>query len=96
MIRDHEARVNITFDGQNFDLPDPVLYYPGGNIRAWEADIRQMAAEAIRTGSVPGVAARRHVDLSNFMVDRFDKPANPGVGQVDHNRVFVRPKTAYG
>ena len=90
MIQAHEARVNITYQGQNFELPDPVQYAAG------DGDIKQWAAEAIRTGSVPGVAADPRVDLANYMVDRFDAPANPGPGQADHNRIFVRPKTAYG
>ena len=85
----HEARVNVTFNGQNFDLPDPV------NFTAGDGDVKGWVAEAIRTGSVPGIAAAPNVDLTNYMVDRFDA-TNPVPGQADFNRIFVRPKTAYG
>jgi hypothetical protein len=89
-MQPHEARVNVTYNGTNFELPDPVHYQAGdGDIKAW-------VTEAIRTGSVPGVAADPAVNLANFMVDRFDAPAAPVAGQRDHNLIQVRPKTAYG
>jgi len=90
MIQAHEARVNITYNGQNFELPDPVHYQAG------DGDIKTWASEAIRTGSVPGVAADPNVNLQNYMVDRFDAPVNPAPGQRDHNLIQIRPKTAYG
>ena len=81
----HEARVNITYNGENFDLPDPVHFQAGdGDIKAW-------VTEAIRTGSVRGVVADAQVDLVNYMVDRFNASAIR-----DHNLIQVRPKTAYG
>lgn len=89
-IEPHEARVNITYNGQNFELPDPVHY------QAADGDIKGWAAEAIRTGSIPGIAADPTVDLREFMVDRFDAPRTPAPGQRDHNLIQVRPKTAYG
>ncbi len=90
MIQAHEARVNVTYDGHNFELPDPVHFNAGdGDIKAW-------VTEAIRTGSIPGVAANPNVDLQNFMVDRFDAPAAAAPGQRDHNLIQLRPKTAYG
>jgi hypothetical protein len=90
MIQPHEARVNVTYNGQNFELPDPVDFKAGdGDVKAW-------VAETIRTGSVPGVVADAAVDLQNYMVDRFDAPLNPAPGQRDHNLIQVRPKTAYG
>jgi hypothetical protein len=90
MIQAHEAMVNVTYNGQNFELPDPVNYTAGdGDIKAW-------VSEAIRTGSIRGVAADPNVDLANFVVDRFDAPADPAPGQRSHNAVFLRPKTAYG
>lgn len=90
MIQPHEARVNVTYNGQNFELPDPVHYQAG------DGDIKNWVAEAIRTGSVRGVAADPNVNLQNYMVDRFDAPAVPAEGQRDHNLIQVRPKTAYG
>jgi hypothetical protein len=90
-MQPHEARVNVTYkDAVNFDLPDPVHYQAGdGDIKAW-------VTEAIRTGSVPGVAADPDVNLANFVVHRFDAPEAPVAGQRNYNLIQVRPKTAYG
>lgn len=90
MIQAHEARVNVTYNGQNFELPDPVHFAAGdGDIKGW-------VAEAIRTGSIAGVQADPNVNLQNYMVDRFDAPAQPVPGQRDYNLIQLRPKTAYG
>ncbi len=80
----HQAQVNITWQGANGDLPDPVPY------DATDAEIRAWATEAVRAG-VPGIVADRRADFSDFVVDRF--PAN---NEVPHNRIFVRPKTPFG
>jgi hypothetical protein len=83
-IRDDEARVNVTWGGQNGDLPDPV------HVDSADGDVKQMLAEASRGGGIPGIAADRNVDLGDFVVDRFaakdDLP----------NRISVRPKTPFG
>ncbi|MCB9760236.1 MAG: hypothetical protein H6739_10410 [Alphaproteobacteria bacterium] len=84
-LRADEARLNITFDGQNGDLLQPVL------VGAADAELLRQAAEAIATGSVPGVRPRGPVDLSGFVVDRF-----PPTAQVPYHRVFVRPSTPFG
>ncbi len=89
-IQPHEARVNVTYDGQNFELPDAVQF------GAADGDIKGWVAEAIRTGSVPGVRANPDVDLTNFVVDRYEAPASPSPGQRAWNMVMIRPKTAYG
>lgn len=81
----HEARVNITWRGQNGDLRDPVSY------DATDADILAWVAEAVRSGSVAGVNTDRFVDLREHVVDRF-----PSTAQTPHNRIFVRPKTPFG
>jgi len=86
MIQAHEAKVSITHRGQNFDLPDPV------HVRATDGDIRAWATEAIRAGTIPGVVADPRVNLTGYVVDRFD----PLPGQRDYNLIQVRPKTAYG
>jgi uncharacterized protein (DUF2236 family) len=86
----HEAKVNVTYANQNFDLPDPVDYH------AADGDIKTWVAETIRSGSVPGIVADAAVDLQNFMVDRFDAPAVAVPGQWNNNLIQVRPKTAYG
>lgn len=84
-IRADEARVNITFGGQNGDLPDPVNY------NASDTDIRRWAAEAVRGGSVPGLRRNVGADFSDYVVDRF--AANE---QRPFNLIQLRPKTPFG
>ena len=80
-----EARLNVTWAGSNGDLPDPVFF------DAPDGDVKQMVAEAIRAGSVPGISADPHVNLTDFVVDRFSATA-----EVPFNRLFLRPKTPFG
>jgi len=84
-IAAHEARLNITWGGQNGDLPDPVAF------DADDETVLQWATEAIRGGAVPGVAADANPDLDGYIVDRFE-----AVEDVPYNRLVVRNKTAYG
>ncbi len=84
-IRQHEARVNITFAGQNGDLPDTVRY------DSTDADVRGWVTEAIRGGTVPGIVGQRFVDLTDYVVDRF--PANLNR---PYNLIQLRPKTPFG
>jgi hypothetical protein len=79
------ARLNITWNGQNGDLPDPVSWH------ASDKEILQWAAEAIRSGSIPGISKTHNVQLQRFVVDRF--PANK---QVSEDRIYVRPPTPFG
>jgi hypothetical protein len=81
----HMARLNITFNGQNGDLPDHVSY------DSTDADIKQMATEAVRSGAVRGVVANDNPDFAGFVVERF--PAHP---EIPYNRILVRPKTEFG
>jgi hypothetical protein len=84
-IRFGEARVNVTWGGQNGDLPDPVAYdSPDGAVRRW-------ITEAVRAGSIPGIAADRRADFSDFVVDRF--PANDNR---PYHLIQIRPKTPFG
>lgn len=80
-----EARLNITWKGQNGDLPDPVSWH------ASDKEILRWAAEAVQTGSVPGIRTDRQARLHNFVVDRF--PANK---EVREDRIYVRPPTPFG
>jgi len=80
-----QARVNITWNGQNGDLPDPVSYDAADTIvKAW-------VTEAVQTGSVPGVIADRFADFRDFVIDRY-----PATAEIAYNRIFVRPKTPFG
>ncbi len=83
-INADQARVNITFSGNNGDLPDPVSY------DATDADIKAWVTEAVRGGDVPGIAADPNANFHDFMVDRF-----PATGDLP-NRIAIRPKTPFG
>jgi hypothetical protein len=78
-----EARVNITHQGQNGDLPDTVPFH------ATDDQIKGWATEAVVSG-IPGIAPDSRADFSDFVVDRFaateELPA----------RICVRPKTPFG
>jgi hypothetical protein len=81
----NEARLNITWNGQNGDLPDSVSYDAGdGDVRAW-------ATEAVRNGGVPNIPADPNADFRDFVVDRFASTAD-----TPYNRIFLRPKTPFG
>lgn len=81
----YNASLNITVNGMNGDLPDPVMF------DATDGDIKTWAAEAVSNGNIPGIDAIPNVDFTDFVVDRFaateDRPAN---------RLMLRPKTPFG
>lgn len=83
VIDNNVAKLNITIAGENGDLPDPVDFDAG------DATIKAWATEAIRGGSVPGIAARE-ADFTDFVVDRI--AAKDGLPP----RLMLRPKTEYG
>ena len=85
VIRDDQARLNITWQGQNGDLPDPVPWDGA------DGDLKQMAAEAIQTGYIPGIEADANVNFTDFVVDRFASN-----DEVTFNRLSLRPKTPLG
>lgn len=80
-----EARVNITYGGQNADLPDTVsVDAPDDQILSW-------VKEAIEGGSVPGLEAVGAADLTDFVVDRFSATeVRP------FHLIQLRPKTPFG
>ena len=79
------AKLTITYGGQQGDLPDPVSY------DSTDADLKQMAAESVRQGYIPGIDAVADVNFTDFVIDRF--PARP---DVPFNRLSLRPKTPFG
>lgn len=85
VLRDDEAMVNVTYGGSNGDLPDPVYW------QSTEADIKAMVTEAVRNGGVPGIAANRDANFTDFQVDRY-----PPTEQRPHNLIQIRPKTVFG
>jgi len=84
-LHPHEALLNITYKGQNGELPMPVPY------DALDIDLRNWAAEAIGGGDVPGIRRERRANFKDYVVDRF--PAGP---QRRHNVIFLRPSTPFG
>lgn len=80
-----QATVNITYQGQNGDLPDAVLFDVS------DAEVKRMVTEAVRGGDVPGIQAIPGADFNDFVVDRFNATDDQPV-----NRIFVRPKTPFG
>ena len=84
-IAANEARVNVTWAGQNGDLPDPV------SNDATDGDVRQWVTEAVQTGGVPGIPADPNANFHDFVVDRF--AANE---QRPWNLISIRPKTPFG
>lgn len=84
-ISENDARVNITYGGENGDLPDPVLF------EASDEDVKGWVIEAIRGGDIPGIPAISDVNLNDFVVDRFTaNEARP------YNLIQLRPKTPFG
>lgn len=81
----HEARLNVTWNGQNGDLPHNVRF------DATDAEIKAWVLESLRSGDIQGIAADRAADLDDFVVDRF-----PATDEMPYNRLFVRPKTPFG
>jgi hypothetical protein len=85
VIKANEARVNVTWKGQNGDLPDTV------SRDANDGDVRQWVTEAVRTGGVPGIPADARADFTDFVIDRFTaNEARP------YNLIQVRPKVPFG
>lgn len=84
IVPQNYARLNVTYAGMNGYYPDPVPY------DATDGDIRAIAAEAIRTGYIPGITAA-NAQLTDFIVDRF-----PPTADVPVARLVLRPKTPFG
>jgi hypothetical protein len=90
-LAQHEARVNITWARQNGDLPDPVSW------DAADGDIKQWATEAVRAGTIPGIAADPNADFRDFIVERYTAKADvPDHDAAANNRFQLRPKTPFG
>lgn len=84
-MENYEARLNITFGGNNGDARDPIRF------DATDADIKGWATEMIRTTGVPGIPADPNADFTDFVVDRFNATAD-----VPMNRISLRPKATFG
>jgi hypothetical protein len=79
------ATLNITYAGQQGEFPDPIAY------DATDQDIRRWAEEGLRNGDVRGIDGDAAASLNDFVIERF-----PARQDIPHNRVSIRPKTAFG
>ena len=79
-----EAVLNITWAGQNGDLPDKV------DVDSTDTQVLAWAEEALQQGGIPGITPDSEISLSGFVVERF-----PATGELP-NRIMVRPKTEFG
>lgn len=84
-LPDGMAKLSITYNGQQGDLPDAVQF------DSTDSDLKQGATEAVRTGDVPGIDAAPDADFADFVVDRF-----PARADIPLNRLMLRPKTPFG
>jgi hypothetical protein len=82
---DGMAKLTITYNGQQGDLPDPVSY------DMTDGDLKQVATESVRNGDIPGIDADGTANFTDFVVDRF-----PAREDVPFNRLSLRPKTPFG
>lgn len=83
-LREDQARVNVTWNGQNADLPDAV------SRDSTEGDVKAWVTEAVRNG-FPGMEADPRADFRDFVVDRFaPTDVRP------FNLIQLRPKTPFG
>jgi hypothetical protein len=80
-----EARINVTWAGQNGDLPSAA---PRDSA---DGDVRRWVTEAVRTGGIPGIAADPRADFRDYVVDRF-----PPSDHRPYDLIQIRPKTPFG
>lgn len=83
-----EAKLNITYQGQNGDLQDTV------NSDLDDATILRIAAEAVQGKNIPGIVLAEHhvVNFRDFVVDRFEAQDDQDLPY----RIAIRPKTPFG
>ncbi len=80
-----QARVNVTYEGANGELPDPIMY------DSTDGDVKGWLTEALRTGGIPGIPAAPTATLADFVVDRF-----AATEERPYNFIMIRPKTPFG
>lgn len=85
LIDPTQARLNVTWSGNNGDLPDTLANDLS------DADVLRIAQEAIRGGGIPGIPMDANANLQDFVVERFQ--ANEAF---PWPRCVVRPKTPFG
>ncbi len=84
-MEDYEAKLNVTYGGQNGDFEDPV------NFDVADEEIRQWATEAVQAGTIPGIPADPNANFTDFVVDRFE-----ATDDRPFKLLVLRPKTPFG
>lgn len=84
-VPENMSKLTITYQGQQGDLPDLVLFDLDDDA------IKRIAAESVGSGYVPGIDTYVQVDFNDFVVDRF-----PARHDIPYNRLSLRPKTPFG
>lgn len=79
------AILNITYQGQSADYDLSIDY------AATDADIRRIAVEVLRSGSVRNLHLPQLADqaFEGFVVDRLQGPSG-------EQRIYLRPKVPFG
>jgi hypothetical protein len=77
--------LNITYNGMSADYP------MGLDANLTDADVRRIAIEVVRSGTVRGLSNSRlpHNAFDHYVVDRFY--SNSG-----QTRIYLRPKVPFG
>lgn len=84
-IEDDQAMVNVTYNGQNGELADPVFY------DSTDADVKAWVTEAVRNGDIAAIGRHPNANFADFVVERY-----PPQGDRPHNLIMLRPKTPFG
>jgi len=84
-VAEDEASLNVTWAGQNGNLPDPIPF------NSTNREVMAIAQEAIRAGDIPGINADRAANLEGFVIDKF--AATEGI---PFGRIVARPSTPFG
>jgi hypothetical protein len=79
------AKLTITYNGQQGDLPDEVDFHLA------EAAVKQIATEVVRAGGIAGIDADPNANFTDFVVDSY-----PSREDLPINRLVLRPKTPFG
>jgi hypothetical protein len=85
VVNADQARINLTFNGLNADLLDPV------NRDLTDMQVRTLVSEALRAGNIPGMEPNSNEDFSDFIIDRFSPTETR-----PWSLLVVRPKTPFG
>jgi len=83
-MANENANLNVTWNGENGNLPDPVPY------NLTDQQVIEIAEEAVKNGDIPGINVDPNVDFDGFVVDRFNEQGDLGA------RIFLRSKVPFG